>query len=107
MQSMYHDGLTTREIGNIKYTRVTGTGRKSSRVPLVTPWDFGFSHTWLDEQRTDPKVSPLIADWGKYGNPEGFQSHGAEGIETVAGGERVVDPRFDFDGLDGDASHED
>lgn len=103
---MYHNTLTTREIGNIKYTRVTGTGRKSSRIPLVTPWDFGVSRTWLDEQRSNPEVSPLVADWGTYGNPEGFKSRGAEGDETVAGGVRAVDPRFDFDGLDGDANRE-
>ncbi|KAJ7923895.1 hypothetical protein B0H13DRAFT_2399714 [Mycena leptocephala] len=107
MQSMYHDKLTTREIGNIKYTRVTDTSRTSPRIPLVTPWDFGISRTWLDEQRTDPKVSPLVVDWGTYGNPQGFGSQGAEGNETVAGGETVVDPRFDFDGLDGDANQED
>ncbi|KAJ7804673.1 hypothetical protein B0H14DRAFT_2612096 [Mycena olivaceomarginata] len=41
----------------IKYTRVpTSTHRKSSYIPSISPWDFGISSQWLEEQRNKPRA---------------------------------------------------
>ncbi|KAJ7790081.1 hypothetical protein B0H14DRAFT_2298493, partial [Mycena olivaceomarginata] len=74
MQSLYRDAVNTGRAGNIKYIRVpTPTHRKSSRIPRISPWDFGISSHWLDEQRSNPEVDfdGLLTDWGTHGNPEG------------------------------------
>ncbi|KAJ6616801.1 hypothetical protein B0H10DRAFT_2434760 [Mycena sp. CBHHK59/15] len=88
--------------GNIQYKRVRGTHRKSSRIPLLSPYDFGISREWLEEQRQNPEAAPLLTDWGIHGNPKDFEGIGLEVGPTdaaAAAGERVVDPRFDFEGL--------
>ncbi|KAJ7795450.1 hypothetical protein B0H14DRAFT_3554110 [Mycena olivaceomarginata] len=42
MQSLYRDAVNAGRAGNIKYIRVpTPTHRKSSRIPRISPWDFG------------------------------------------------------------------
>lgn len=92
--------MLASERGNPKFTRVvTPTHRTSSRIPLVSPWDFGISNEWLNEQRNDPNIAPLLQDWGTHGDPEGLGIRAAaEGGSTEVG--RVMDPRFDFGALD-------
>jgi hypothetical protein len=77
MQSLYRDAVNAGRAGNIKYIRVpTPTHRKSSRIPRISPWDFGISSQWLDEQRSNPEVDVdgLLTDWGTHGNP-GMDRH--------------------------------
>ncbi|KAJ7714108.1 hypothetical protein B0H14DRAFT_2413572, partial [Mycena olivaceomarginata] len=88
--------------GNVQYKRVRGTLRKCSRIPRISPYDFGISREWLEEQRQDPEAALLLTDWGIHGNPKDFEGIGSEvgpTDESAAAGERVVDPRFDFEGL--------
>ncbi|KAJ7881085.1 hypothetical protein B0H14DRAFT_2566052 [Mycena olivaceomarginata] len=88
--------------GNFQYKRVRNTHRKSSRIPLISPYDFGISHEWLEEQRRDPVAASLLTDWGIHGNPKDFEGIGSEVGPTdaaAAEGERGVDLRFDFEGL--------
>ncbi|KAJ6572667.1 hypothetical protein B0H10DRAFT_996746 [Mycena sp. CBHHK59/15] len=101
MQSLYTAALNAGGGAPFKYTRVpTPTGRKSSRVPRISPWDFGISWEWLDEQRKNPEVAHFLADWGIHGDPEGFGTRAAVRTDgTPAGDARVVDPRFDFENL--------
>jgi hypothetical protein len=100
MQSLYRDAVNARRAGNIKYIRVpTPTHRKSSRIPRISPWDFGISSQWLDEQRSNPEVDVdgLLTDWGTHGNPEGWTD--IPMTATATGARIIVDPRFDFEGL--------
>lgn len=88
--------------GNVQYKRVRGTLRKCSRIPRISPYDFGISREWLEEQRQNPEAALLLKDWGIHGNPkdfEGIRSEVGPTDESAAAGERVVDPRFDFEGL--------
>ncbi|KAF7368238.1 hypothetical protein MVEN_00143900 [Mycena venus] len=73
MQALYAAALNASGGAPFKFTRVpTPTHRKSSRVPRISPWDFGISSQWLDEQRNDPEVEGLVSDWGTHGNPKGW-----------------------------------
>lgn len=101
MQAMFSESQTTRERAHFHYKRVTGTHRKSSRIPLVAPWDFGVHREWLDEHCEDPNIGPLIADWGTHGNPEGFGPPVQKNAEPV---EVPVDARFDFQALDANSA---
>ncbi|KAJ7830808.1 hypothetical protein B0H14DRAFT_3464540 [Mycena olivaceomarginata] len=70
-QTLYADAVNTSGINAIKYTRVpTPAHRQSSRIPRISPWDFGISSQWLEEQRSNPEVAGLLSDWGTHGNPE-------------------------------------
>ncbi|KAF7349155.1 hypothetical protein MVEN_01437800 [Mycena venus] len=72
MQTLYTTALNASGGAPIKYTRVsTPTHRKSSRIPRISPWDFGISSQWLEEQRNNPEVSSSLWDWGNHGNPKG------------------------------------
>jgi hypothetical protein len=97
MQSLYTTALSAAEGAPSKYTRVpTPHGRDSSRIPRTSPWDFGISWEWLDEQRKNLEVAHYLTDWGTHGDPEGFTRTAARTDGTAAGDDRVVDPRFDF-----------
>ncbi|KAF7334074.1 hypothetical protein MVEN_02313000 [Mycena venus] len=97
--------LPSEKSGKMKYKRVRGTLQKSSRIPLISPYDCGISREWLDDQRHNPDVAPLLADWGAHGDPEEFEGFGSGRIDgAAAGDERVVNPRFDFEGLADDSS---
>ncbi|KAJ7835809.1 hypothetical protein B0H14DRAFT_2590013 [Mycena olivaceomarginata] len=86
MQSLYRDAVNAGRGGNIKYIRVpTPTHRKSSRIPRISPWDFGISSQWLDEQRSNPEVDGLLTDWGTHGNPEGWTDIPMTATATGAG----------------------
>ncbi|KAJ7301769.1 hypothetical protein DFH08DRAFT_827236 [Mycena albidolilacea] len=52
-----------------KYICVRETGRSSSRIPDLAPWDFGISVPWLKEAHALPENKTLLADWKTYGNP--------------------------------------
>jgi hypothetical protein len=96
MQTLYTTALNASGGAPIKYTRVpTSTHRKSSYIPSISPWDFGISSQWLDEQRNNPELS----NWGTHGNPPGCNWEEVRIIRIDATGEKVVDSRFDFEGL--------
>ncbi|KAF7377326.1 hypothetical protein MSAN_00153400 [Mycena sanguinolenta] len=101
LQALYDASLKTTASGNPKYKRViTPTQRTWDRIPYVAPWDFGISAEWLDAQRRDPASAPLVHDWGKYGDPEGFGAQAMSADSTTSDTRlRAVDPQFDFDGL--------
>ncbi|KAJ7801978.1 hypothetical protein B0H14DRAFT_2614854 [Mycena olivaceomarginata] len=71
MQKMWYRTLTPRERKAIKYIRVRGTGRSSSRIPHLAPRNFGLSIPWLEEARTLPENEDFLADWNTHGNPAG------------------------------------
>ncbi|KAJ7039996.1 hypothetical protein C8F04DRAFT_1084399 [Mycena alexandri] len=48
-QTLWEKSITTTELGNIKYSRVKNTRRKSSRIPNIAPWDFAISPEWLED----------------------------------------------------------
>ncbi|KAJ7352043.1 hypothetical protein DFH08DRAFT_857814 [Mycena albidolilacea] len=96
MQTLYTTALNASGGAPIKYTRVpTSTHRKSSYIPSISPWDFGISSQWLDEQRNNPELS----NWGTHGNPTGCNWEEVRIVRIDATGEKVVDSRFDFEGL--------
>ncbi|KAJ7169320.1 hypothetical protein C8R43DRAFT_830483, partial [Mycena crocata] len=72
IQSYHFERLTAQERNAIRYVRVRGTGRTSSRIPDVSPWDFGINMAWLEENQRKPENAELLADWGTHGNPSGF-----------------------------------
>ncbi|KAJ7430614.1 hypothetical protein B0H11DRAFT_923609 [Mycena galericulata] len=103
MQTLFNNTLVTTKSGNILFKRVpTPTHRQSQRIPLISPWNFGIDVKWLEEQRKNPKVAPLLEDWGSHGDPEGFVPHALTQPTTTEGpaGVQAVDPRFDFRSLD-------
>ncbi|KAJ7832224.1 hypothetical protein B0H14DRAFT_2592171 [Mycena olivaceomarginata] len=88
--------------GNIQYKHVRGTLRKCSHIPLISPYNFGISCKWLEEQHQNPEAVLLLTDWGIHGNPKDFDGIGSEvgpTDESAAAGKRDVDLRFDFEGL--------
>jgi hypothetical protein len=100
MQTLYTRAFNASGGAPIKYTRVpTPTHRKSSLVPRIAPWDFGISSQWLAEQRNDPEVADSLFDWGTHGNPKGCKWEDVRIVRIDATGEKVVDSRFDFEGL--------
>jgi hypothetical protein len=64
--------LPAKDKKNIRYERVRGTGRVSSRVPTIAPYNFGINKTWLEMYKDDPEYKHLLADWGSYDDPVGF-----------------------------------
>ncbi|KAJ7892380.1 hypothetical protein B0H13DRAFT_1886818 [Mycena leptocephala] len=64
-QRWYHT-LTPKQKQNISYDRVS-TNRTSPRIPIYAPYNFGFSEDWL---KRDREKRDLLADWGKYSEPE-------------------------------------
>ncbi|KAF7375724.1 hypothetical protein MSAN_00461900 [Mycena sanguinolenta] len=86
--------LPSAKSSKMRYKRVRGTHRQSSRIPLLSPYDFGISREWLEEQRRNAEVEPLLRDWGMHGDPDLF-----EGIGSEEGDGNIVDPRFDFERL--------
>ncbi|KAJ7686753.1 hypothetical protein B0H14DRAFT_2654163 [Mycena olivaceomarginata] len=95
-ETLYTTALNASGGAPIKYTRVpTSTHRKSSYIPSISPWDFGISSQWLDEQRNNPELS----NWGTHGNPPGCNWEEVRIVRIDATGEKVVDSRFDFEGL--------
>ncbi|KAJ7084548.1 hypothetical protein B0H15DRAFT_802320 [Mycena belliarum] len=72
IHATWFNSLTPTERKAIKYIRVRGTDRVSSRVPEVSPWDFGISDEWLEAARRDPENQLFLSDWGTHGNPAGF-----------------------------------
>ncbi|KAF8194886.1 hypothetical protein K438DRAFT_1484883, partial [Mycena galopus ATCC 62051] len=71
IHKMWFSTLTKREKNAIVYIRVRGTGRSSSRIPELAPWDFGISVPWLEKARALPQNKVLLVDWNTYGNPAG------------------------------------
>ncbi|KAJ7922644.1 hypothetical protein B0H13DRAFT_1865656 [Mycena leptocephala] len=67
-QRWYHT-LTPKQKRNIPYDRVS-TKRISPRIPMYAPHNFGFSEDWLKRNRKDREKRELLADWGKYSEPE-------------------------------------
>ncbi|KAJ7453007.1 hypothetical protein B0H11DRAFT_1876116 [Mycena galericulata] len=91
------DSRTPREKSNIKFIRVRGTGRSSSRIPKVAPFNFGISQPWLERHRFDPNFRDLLEDWGDYTDPVGFSSSqdaGAEALAADTGLNIPIDPQF-------------
>ncbi|KAJ7233435.1 hypothetical protein C8J57DRAFT_1729472, partial [Mycena rebaudengoi] len=94
LHSKWEASLSAREQGNFQYTRVR-TDRKSPRIPVLAPFDFGISPEWLEMSLNDPTVAPLIADWNTFGNPDRFVSEMIHNGTAAHGA--VADPRFNFD----------
>ncbi|KAF8181190.1 hypothetical protein K438DRAFT_1768027 [Mycena galopus ATCC 62051] len=91
--------LPSAKSKKVVYKRVRGTHRLSPRIPLTAPYDFGISREWLEEQRQNPEVAPLLQDWGVHGDPVDFEGIGVAAEPTDGGrGESVVDAQFDFEG---------
>ncbi|KAJ6490143.1 hypothetical protein C8R45DRAFT_803693, partial [Mycena sanguinolenta] len=72
MLSMWDASLTPKERANMKYLRMRGTHRLSSRVPTIAPYDFGISLDWLKQHQDDTLHGPLLRDWNTYGKTDGF-----------------------------------
>ncbi|KAF7367178.1 hypothetical protein MSAN_00977700 [Mycena sanguinolenta] len=70
----WFNSLSAREKNCIKFIRVRDTHRSQRRIPDYTPWDFGISIPWLDENKKLPENEGLLHDWGTYGNPSGFDA---------------------------------
>ncbi|KAJ7443280.1 hypothetical protein FB451DRAFT_950517, partial [Mycena latifolia] len=66
------DSLTPHQKGNLKFIRVRGTGRRSSRIPKLAPYNFGINQEWLERHRFDPRYQEMLSDWNTHGNPPGF-----------------------------------
>ncbi|KAJ7046029.1 hypothetical protein C8F04DRAFT_1387707 [Mycena alexandri] len=64
--------MTDNQRKKIRYTRVRGTGRTSSRIPDIAPYNFGIDKTWFETHKEDPNCQHLLVDWGKWPGPEGF-----------------------------------
>ncbi|KAJ7697333.1 hypothetical protein B0H14DRAFT_2649869 [Mycena olivaceomarginata] len=95
-----HQGLQRqRRCSHQVHSRANSYNRKSSLVPCIAPWDFGISSQWLAEQRNDPEVADSLFDWGTHGNPKGCEWEDVRIVRIDATGEKVVDSRFDFEGL--------
>ncbi|KAG2135436.1 hypothetical protein DEU56DRAFT_737712, partial [Suillus clintonianus] len=43
-------------------------------IPKVSPYDFGIDLEWLTEARKERLLEERLKDWGKYGNPTGFEA---------------------------------
>ncbi|KAJ7127597.1 hypothetical protein C8R43DRAFT_697223 [Mycena crocata] len=104
LQTMFEAALTPKELAASHYNRVTNTGRQSKRIPMTSPFDFGICREWLEDQRNDPDLAPLLTDWATYGDPPGFASsdttsNNGVGVETDLPHTQQVDPRFDFESL--------
>jgi hypothetical protein len=75
--------LSAREQKKIHFIRVRDTGRASLRIPTDAPYNFGVNQTWLASNRDDPRYHGLLLDWGKWPNPEGFETN------ALAAGEQL------------------
>ncbi|KAG2122288.1 hypothetical protein BD769DRAFT_1670916 [Suillus cothurnatus] len=42
----------------------------------VSPYDFGINFDWLDDMSKQHLLKERLRDWGKYGNPTGFEAKG-------------------------------
>ncbi|KAJ7429871.1 hypothetical protein B0H11DRAFT_1631203, partial [Mycena galericulata] len=73
VHAKWWDHLSPREKKNIKYIRVRDTGRSSTRIPKLAPFNFGLSKPWLDRHRFDPQYTTLLADWDNHKSPVGFR----------------------------------
>ncbi|KAJ7939165.1 hypothetical protein B0H13DRAFT_1850900 [Mycena leptocephala] len=73
-EKKWYKSLSARERNAIKYIRVRGTHQSSARIPDYTPWDFGISIPWLEENQKLPENEVLLADWNTCGNPAGFDA---------------------------------
>ncbi|KAJ6600924.1 hypothetical protein B0H10DRAFT_2230644 [Mycena sp. CBHHK59/15] len=71
LQDQYEESLTTRDQGNIRYIRVTGTNRKGHRIPNLAPYSIGISQEWLTTAKANPEYEHLLSDWGKYNDIPG------------------------------------
>ncbi|KAJ7816413.1 hypothetical protein B0H14DRAFT_3148632 [Mycena olivaceomarginata] len=80
--------LSDAQQSSIKYNRV-GVSRRSDRVPVYAPYNFGIASEWLDEHRNKPVYRTLLKGWGHHPEPEGC------GVSTWAP-ESQIDERFNF-----------
>ncbi|KAJ7939782.1 hypothetical protein B0H13DRAFT_1850550 [Mycena leptocephala] len=96
------DRMSEAQKGNIKFNRV-GVGRRSDRVPIYAPYNFGVSAAWFNEHHNDSSYGNLLHDWGNHPELEDcgldswvpdLQPVAGPSVQPVAG--PVVDPRFDF-----------
>lgn len=61
-------------------------------IPKVSPYDFGIDLEWLTEARKERLLEERLKDWGKYGNPTGFEAEhdrdaAGEGLEIEGDGD--------------------
>ncbi|KAJ6459897.1 hypothetical protein C8R45DRAFT_1030089, partial [Mycena sanguinolenta] len=96
MLSMWDASLTPKERANMKYLRMRGTHRLSSRVPTIAPYDFGISLDWLKQHQDDTLHGPLLRDWNTYGKTDGFDAWKLNQHEKTAEG-----PAAEEEGADG------
>ncbi|KAJ7167152.1 hypothetical protein C8R43DRAFT_167619 [Mycena crocata] len=118
LHGRWRNSRTAKEKESVIYTRVRTSGRRSRRIPAVSPWDFGISSQWLEAARADETNDDRLREWGTFGNPVGWDSTLFDAATTTAttpiipsAGSRAseddppapnaqaVDPRFDFDSL--------
>ncbi|KAJ7899587.1 hypothetical protein B0H14DRAFT_3779595 [Mycena olivaceomarginata] len=60
------------DLEKFRFDRLSvGVGRRSDRVPLYAPYDFGISQEWFDERSNEPEYRTLLKDWNHFPEPEG------------------------------------
>ncbi|KAJ7695635.1 hypothetical protein B0H17DRAFT_1131266 [Mycena rosella] len=70
----WFESLSARQKNTPKYSRMRSTGRRSSRIPTVAPFNFEISQPWLERHCFDPKYRELLSEWNSWPNPPGFGS---------------------------------
>ncbi|KAJ7751790.1 hypothetical protein DFH07DRAFT_960848 [Mycena maculata] len=83
--------LTQNEKKKIQYIRVRDTGRASSRIPEIAPYNFGINPAWLEANKEKPEYVHLLVDWGTYKDPEGFGTNKRVIEENVVEGDPDLD----------------
>ncbi|KAJ7689940.1 hypothetical protein B0H17DRAFT_1134654 [Mycena rosella] len=91
------DDARSRNRQRTVYYRVY-TDRVSHRIPLFTPYNFGFITEWLELHCADREKRNLLKDWGNYPEPNELGLPVSEMIQelwTLDGTRRIGPDRID------------
>jgi len=72
LNTIYTTNQTAKQREKIIGITVSETGRATVVPPLVAPFDFGIDPEWF--QRESGVFAKIVRDWGKHGNPDGFDA---------------------------------
>ncbi|KAJ6540383.1 hypothetical protein B0H19DRAFT_1077795 [Mycena capillaripes] len=87
------NAFSEKEKKKIHYTRVRGTGRTSSRIPLIAPYDYSINQTWFNTYKLHPDYRHLLGDWGNFPDPQGLgtNKHTTNATEEAGGDDADVE----------------
>lgn len=63
--------LTAKQMMSQKF-RIRTSGRSTDVPPAIAPYNFGINQEWLDARKDTDEYRALLADWGNYPGPPGF-----------------------------------